>query len=491
MVDKQIKELNNNIKAFEYSFQNENEIKNEIFIAVIDENNKLIDMRVSKEKEDDIFLPLVLEDLENTGIKYDKSLNFEYLIENERHFDKCFEYALTIDVFLEEHFKGKKELLLYSKAQDILTETFKNSDTNEISEIDKKTIEIAFLKEYENSKEYDLEGNSVLNLSKIDFRKVSSNLEELGFESAKSIIEKNEKEKTNNLKFESNKNLNKGENMEKDNFELAMEKAHNFSSEFKNIKNVSLTKLGEFEKNSADYGGEDINEITKVYGLKRDNEPFLIEKTKTSYSGGEYSKPFEMDELMIFKDDIEKDNIVFYMDIETNDENITEETIRIYDKERIDLDENFKKTLNLNLNFEVSDKAFKEFEKKENETIKEKYFNDLVNKLENKIERIDSREDNVSMLKMNEILFDSEYELKEKMPKHFDRDKVAVIDMAVENSIYSLKTYDENGYSIIDTGEFLKKFRFEAENQYNDFKKTLTKKEEYIKEKEKDDELEI
>lgn len=185
MVDKQIKELNNNIKAFEYSFQNENEIKNEIFIAVIDENNKLIDMRVSKEKEDDIFLPLVLEDLENTGIKYDKSLNFEYLIENERHFDKCFEYALTIDVFLEEHFKGKNEFLLYSKAQDILTETFKNSDTNEISEIDKKTIEIAFLKEYENSKEYDLEGNSVLNLSKIEFRKISSNLEELGFESAK------------------------------------------------------------------------------------------------------------------------------------------------------------------------------------------------------------------------------------------------------------------------------------------------------------------
>lgn len=419
---------------------------------------------------------MVLEDLENTGIKYDKSLNFEYLIENERHFDKCFEYALTIDVFLEEHFKGKNEFLLYSKAQDILTETFKNSDTNEISEIDKKTIEIAFLKEYENSKEYDLEGNSVLNLSKIEFRKISSNLEELGFESAKSIIEKNEKEK--------------GENMEKDNFGLAMEKAHNFSSEFKNIENVSLTKLGEFEKNSGDYGGEDINEITKVYGLKRNNEPFLIEKINTSYSGGEYSEPFEMDELMIFKDDIEKDNIVFYMDIKTSNENITEATIRIYDKEKIDLDENFKKTLSL-LNFEVSDKALKEFEKKENETIKEKYFNDLVDKLENKIERIDSREDNVSMLKMNEILFDSEYELKEKMPKHFDRDKVAVIDMAVENSIYNLKTYDENGYSIIDTGEFLKKFRFEAENQYNDFKKTLTKKEEYIKEKEKNDELEI
>jgi hypothetical protein len=476
MVDKQIKELNNNIKAFEYSFQNENEIKNEIFIAVIDENNKLIDMRVSKEKEDDIFLPLVLEDLENTGIKYDKSLNFEYLIENERHFDKCFEYALTIDVFLEEHFKGKNEFLLYSKAQDILTETFKNSDTNEISEIDKKTIEIAFLKEYENSKEYDLEGNSVLNLSKIEFRKISSNLEELGFESAKSIIEKNEKEK--------------GENMEKDNFGLAMEKAHNFSSEFKNIENVSLTKLGEFEKNSGDYGGEDIDETTKVYGLKRNNESFLIEKTKTSYSGGEYSESFEMDELKIFKDDIKKDNIVFYTDIKTSDENITEATIRIYDKEKIDLDENFKKTLSL-LNFEVSDKALKEFEKKENETIKEKYFNDLVDKLENKIERIDSREDNVSMLKMNEILFDSEYELKEKMPKHFDRDKVAVIDMAVENSIYNLKTYDENGYSIIDTGEFLKKFRFEAENQYNDFKKTLTKKEEYIKEKEKNDELEI
>lgn len=472
MVDKQIKELNNNIKAFEYSFQNENEIKNEIFIAVIDENNKLIDMRVSKEKEDDIFLPLVLEDLENTGIKYDKSLNFEYLIENERHFDKCFEYALTIDVFLEEHFKGKNEFLLYSKAQDILTETFKNSDTNEISEIDKKTIEIAFLKEYENSKEYDLEGNSVLNLSKIEFRKISSNLEELGFESAKSIIEKNEKEK--------------GENMEKDNFGLAMEKAHNFSSEFKNIENVSLTKLGEFEKNSGDYGGEDIDETTKVYGLKRNNESFLIEKTKTSYSGGEYSESFEMDELKIFKDDIKKDNIVFYTDIKTSDENITEATIRIYDKEKIDLDENFKKTLSL-LNFEVSDKALKEFEKKENETIKEKYFNDLVDKLENKIERIDSREDNVSMLKMNEILFDSEYELKEKMPKHFDRDKVAVIDMAVENSIYNLKTYDENGYSIIDTGEFLKKFRFEAENQYNDFKKTLTKKEEYIKEKEKKD----
>lgn len=476
MVDKQIKELNNNIKAFEYSFQNENEIKNEIFIAVIDENNKLIDMRVSKEKEDDIFLPLVLEDLENTGIKYDKSLNFEYLIENERHFDKCFEYALTIDVFLEEHFKGKNEFLLYSKAQDILTETFKNSDTNEISEIDKKTIEIAFLKEYENSKEYDLEGNSVLNLSKIEFRKISSNLEELGFESAKSIIEKNEKEK--------------GENMEKDNFGLAMEKAHNFSSEFKNIENVSLTKLGEFEKKSGDYGGEDIDETTKVYGLKRNNESFLIEKTKTSYSGGEYSESFEMDELKIFKDDIKKDNIVFYTDIKTSDENITEATIRIYDKEKIDLDENFKKTLSL-LNFEVSDKALKEFEKKENETIKEKYFNDLVDKLENKIERIDSREDNVSMLKMNEILFDSEYELKEKMPKHFDRDKVAVIDMAVENSIYNLKTYDENGYSIIDTGEFLKKFRFEAENQYNDFKKTLTKKEEYIKEKEKNDELEI
>ena len=476
MVDKQIKELNNNIKAFEYSFQNENEIKNEIFIAVIDENNKLIDMRVSKEKEDDIFLPLVLEDLENTGIKYDKSLNFEYLIENERHFDKCFEYALTIDVFLEEHFKGKNEFLLYSKAQDILTETFKNSDTNEISEIDKKTIEIAFLKEYENSKEYDLEGNSVLNLSKIEFRKISSNLEELGFESAKSIIEKNEKEK--------------GENMEKDNFGLAMEKAHNFSSEFKNIENVSLTKLGEFEKNSGDYGGEDIDKTTKVYGLKRNNESFLIEKTKTSYSGGEYSESFEMDELKIFKDDIKKDNIVFYTDIKTSDENITEATIRIYDKEKIDLDENFKKTLSL-LNFEVSDKALKEFEKKENETIKEKYFNDLVDKLENKIERIDSREDNVSMLKMNEILFDSEYELKEKMPKHFDRDKVAVIDMAVENSIYNLKTYDENGYSIIDTGEFLKKFRFEAENQYNDFKKTLTKKEEYIKEKEKNDELEI
>jgi len=473
---KQIKELNDNLKAFEYSFQNENEIKNEIFIAVIDENNKLIDMRVPKEKEDDIFLTLVLEDLENTGIKYDKSLNFEYLIENERHFDKCFEYALTIDVFLEEHFKGKNEFLLYSKAQDILTETFKNSDTNEISEIDKKTIEIAFLKEYENSKEYDLEGNSVLNLSKIEFRKISSNLEELGFESAKSIIEKNEKEK--------------GENMEKDNFGLAMEKAHNFSSEFKNIENGSLKKLGEFEKKSGDYGGEDINEITKVYGLKRNNEAFLIEKTKTSYSGGEYSKPFEIDELMIFKDEIKKDNMVFYMDIKTNDENITEATIRIYDKDKIDLDENFKKTLSL-LNFEVSDKDFKEFEKKENETIKEKYFNDLVDKLENKIERIDSREDNVSMLKMNEILFDSEYELKEKMPKHFDRDKVAVIDMAVENSIYNLKTYDENGYSIIDTGEFLKKFRFEAENQYNDFKKTLTKKEEYIKEKEKNDELEI
>lgn len=473
---KQIKELNDNLKAFEYSFQNENEIKKEIFVAVIDENNKLIDMRVPKEKEDDIFLPLVLEDLENTGIKYEKSLNFEYLIENERHFDKCFEYALTIDVFLEEHFKGKNEFLLYSKAQDILTETFKNSDTNEISEIDKKTIEIAFLKEYENSKEYDLEGNSVLNLSKIEFRKISSNLEEVGFESAKLIIEKNEKEK--------------GENMEKDNFGLAMEKAHNFSSEFKNTENVSLTKLGEFEKNSGDYGGEDINEITKVYGLKRNNESFLIEKTKTSYSGGEYSEPFEMDELMIFKDDIEKDNMVFYMDIKTNDENITEATIRIYDKDKIDLDENFKKTLSL-LNFEVSDKDFKEFEKKENETIKEKYFNDLVDKLENKIERIDSREDNVSMLKMNEILFDSEYELKEKMPKHFDRDKVAVIDMAVENSIYNLKTYDENGYSIIDTGEFLKKFRFEAENQYNDFKKTLTKKEEYIKEKEKNDELEI
>lgn len=474
---KEIKKLNDNLKAFEYSFQNENEIKNEIFIAVIDKNNKLIDMRVPKEKEDDIFLTSVLKDLENTGIKYDKSLNFEYLIENERHFDKCFEYALTIDVFLEEHFKGKNEFLLYSKAQDILTETFKNSDTNEISEIDKKTIEIAFLKEYENSKEYDLEGNSVLNLSKIEFRKISSNLEELGFESAKSIIEKNEKEK--------------GENMEKDNFGLAMEKAHNFSSEFKNIENVSLTKLGEFEKNSGDYGGEDINEITKVYGLKRNNEAFLIEKTKTSYSGGEYSEPFEMDELMIFKDDIEKDNIEFYMDIKTSNENITEAIIRIYDKERIEIDDNFKNILNLNLNFEVSNKDFKEFEKKENETIKEKYFNDLVDKLENKIERIDSREDNVSMLKMNEILFDSEYELKEKMPKHFDKDKVAVIDMAVENSIYSLKTYDENGYSIIDTSEFLKKFRFEAENQYNDFKKTLTKKEEYIKEKEKNDELEI
>lgn len=274
--------------------------------------------------------------------------------------------------------------------------------------------------------------------------------------------------------------------MEKDNFGLAMEKAHNFSSEFKNIENVSLTKLGEFEKNSGDYGGEDIDETTKVYGLKRNNESFLIEKTKTSYSGGEYSESFEMDELKIFKDDIKKDNIVFYTDIKTSDENITEATIRIYDKEKIDLDENFKKTLSL-LNFEVSDKALKEFEKKENETIKEKYFNDLVDKLENKIERIDSREDNVSMLKMNEILFDSEYELKEKMPKHFDRDKVAVIDMAVENSIYNLKTYDENGYSIIDTGEFLKKFRFEAENQYNDFKKTLTKKEEYIKEKEKKD----
>ena len=474
---KEIKKLNDNLKAFEYSFQNENEIKDEIFVAVIDKNNKLIDMRVPKEKEDDIFLTSVLKDLENTGIKYDKSLNFEYLIENERHFDKCFEYALTIDVFLEEHFKGKNEFLLYSKAQDILTETFKNSDTNEISEIDKKTIEIAFLKEYENSKEYDLEGNSVLNLSKIEFRKISSNLEELGFESAKSIIEKNEKEK--------------GENMEKDNFGLAMEKAHNFSSESKNIENVSLTKLGEFEKNSGDYGGEDINEITKVYGLKRNNEPFLIEKINTSYSGGEYSEPFEMDELMIFKDDIEKDNIVFYMDIKTSNENITEATIRIYDKERIEIDDNFKNILNLNLNFEVSNKDFKEFEKKENETIKEKYFNDLVDKLENKIERIDSREDNVSMLKMNEILFDSEYELKEKMPKHFDRDKVAVIDMAVENSIYNLKTYDENGYSIIDTGEFLKKFRFEAENQYNDFKKTLTKKEEYIKEKEKNDELEI
>lgn len=201
--------------------------------------------------------------------------------------------------------------------------------------------------------------------------------------------------------------------MEKDNFGLAMEKAHNFSSEFKNIENVSLTKLGEFEKNSGDYGGEDIDETTKVYGLKRNNESFLIEKTKTSYSGGEYSESFEMDELKIFKDDIKKDNMVFYTDIKTSDENITEATIRIYDKEKIDLDENFKKTLSL-LNFEVSDKALKEFEKKENETIKEKYFNDLVDKLENKIERIDSREDNVSMLKMNEILFDSEYELKKK-----------------------------------------------------------------------------
>ena len=483
---KQIKELNDNIKAFEYSFQNENEIKKEIFVAVIDENNKLIDMRVPKEKEDDIFLPLVLEDLENTEIKYDKSLNFEYLIENERHFDKCFEYALTIDVFLEEHIKGKNEFLLYSKAQDILTETFKNSDTNEISEIDKKTIEIAFLKEYENSKEYDLEGNSVLNLSKIEFRKVSSNLEELGFESAKSIIEKNEKEKTNNLKFEINKNLNKGDNMEKDNFGLAMEKAHNFSSEFKNEANVPLTKLGEFEKNSGDYGGEDMNEITKVYGLKRNNESFLIEKTKTSYSGGEYSEPYEMDELMIFKDDIEKDNMVFYMDIKTSDENITEATIRIYDKERIELDESFKKTLSL-LNFEVSDKAFKEFEKKENETIKEKYFNDLVDRIEAKVEKIDRVENDISILKMNENLFDAEYELKEKLPKHFDKDKVAVIDMAVENSIYNLKTYDENGYSVINTSEFLKNFRTEAENQYNDFKETLTKKEEYIKEKEKND----
>lgn len=277
--------------------------------------------------------------------------------------------------------------------------------------------------------------------------------------------------------------------MGKDNFGLAMEKAHNFSSEFKNEANVPLTKLGEFKKNSADYGGEDINEITKVYGLKRDNEPFLIEKTKTSYSGGEYSKPFEMDELMIFKDDIEKDNIVFYMDIKTNDENITEATIRIYDKDKIDLDENFKKTLSL-LNFEVSDKDFKEFEKKENETIKEKYFNDLVDRIETRVEKIDRLEDNISILKMNENLFDAEYELKEKLPKHFDKDKVAVIDMAVENSIYNLKTYDENGYSVINTSEFLKNFRTEAENQYNDFKETLTKKEEYIKEKEKNNELE-
>lgn len=487
---KEIKELNDNLKAFEYSFQNENEIKNEIFVAVIDENNKLIDMRVPKEKEDDIFLPLVLEDLENTEIKYDKSLNFEYLIENERHFDKCFEYALTIDVFLEEHFKGKRDLLLYSKAQDILAETFKNSDTNEISEIDKKTIEIAFLKEYENSKEYDLEGNSVLNLSKIEFRRVSNNLEELGFESAKSIIEKNEKEKINNLNFEINKKNNNGEKMEKDNFGLTMEKADNFSSEFKNIENVSLTKLGEFEKNSGDYGGKDINEITKVYGLKRNNEPFLIEKIKTSYSGREYSEPFEMDELMIFKDEIKKDNIVFYMDIKTNDKNITEATIRIYDKEKINLDENFKNMLSSNLNFDLSDKTFKEFERKEIENTKEKYFNDLVDKIESKINWIDMRENNVSMLKMNEILFDSEYELKEKFPKHIDKDKVVLIDIAVENSIYKLKTYDENGYSIIDTNKFLKEFRFEAENEYNNFKKTLTKKEEYIKEKEKIDELE-
>lgn len=44
--------------------------------------------------------------------------------------------------------------------------------------------------------------------------------------------------------------------MEKDNFGLAMEKAHNFSSEFKNIENVSLTKLGEFERNNSDFTGE-------------------------------------------------------------------------------------------------------------------------------------------------------------------------------------------------------------------------------------------
>ena len=100
------------------------------------------------------------------------------------------------------------------------------------------------------------------------------------------------------------------------------------------------------KKNSGDYGGEDINEITKVYGLKKNNEAFLIEKINTSYSGGEYSEPFEMDELMIFKDDIEKDNIVFYMDIKTSNENITEATIRIYDKERIEIDDNFKNILN-------------------------------------------------------------------------------------------------------------------------------------------------
>ena len=38
---KEIKKLNDNLKAFEYSFQNENEIKDEIFVAVIDKNNKL------------------------------------------------------------------------------------------------------------------------------------------------------------------------------------------------------------------------------------------------------------------------------------------------------------------------------------------------------------------------------------------------------------------------------------------------------------------
>ena len=279
--------------------------------------------------------------------------------------------------------------------------------------------------------------------------------------------------------------------MEKDNFGLAMEKAHNFSSEFKNIENVSLTKLGEFERNNSDFTGKKIYELTmEVYGLKKNDEVFLIEKSKESCSDDKHAKPFKTESLMIFKDDIEKDNIVFYIDIDKKNENLTIPTIRTYDKERIDLNENFKNILSSNLNFDLSDKTFKEFERKEIETIKEKYFNDLVDKIESKINWIDMREDNVSMLKMNEILFDSEYELKEKFPKHIDKDKVILIDIAVENSIYKLKTYDENGYSIIDTNKFLKEFRFEAENEYNNFKKTLTKKEEYIKEKEKNDELE-
>lgn len=151
-----------------------------------------------------------------------------------------------------------------------------------------------------------------------------------------------------------------------------------------------------------------------------------------------------------------------------------------------------KKLIALNQNFENVIKEFPNFEEQVNKKI-----HSTIKKMIDRGERFE----NINCL-INYMIAGGRYvtsyfksQVREYCSAKYEehRDYHTILSDYKEDKFFlNYKEYEvENGYSIIDTGEFLKKFRFEAENQYNDFKKTLTKKEEYIKEKEKNDELEI